>query len=247
MAITVTSPQFSFVQFGESSLVTSCNFPDIHLALPVYSENDVWFQFTLDTETSEEADALSSITNDSFSIGIVGSCDDDFLLEFDDAIERVRIGDTKILYNWKHGVPAFDTVIGIGECFYIKIKIDDGVTVSEYCSNAFQRIADDCHTTVVEYGNDDDAFDFNYCNSLPLEDSDPCEPTFIQFSNRATLNVPYTTSLQNKYGDFPNVQVWIYDGSELVDANIRPSLNGFPPTALTFDFGGMASGVIRIN
>lgn len=249
MAITITSPRFSFVQFGETDSVQSCNFPDVSLCLPVYDENDVAFQFVLVTDTEEEADALCDLTNDQIQVGIVESCDDGFLINFKEDFglipQRFRISPRQVLYNWEHGLPSFNTVISVGECFKVKIVVDGGY---EFCSNCFQRISDPCHTSLLEYGNDENAFGFNYCNGEAVdEDSDTCDPTIIQFTNKSTLVIPYTTSLQAKYGNAPSVQVWIYDeNNELVDMGIRVAFDTYPPTELRFDFGGNASGIIKI-
>lgn len=247
MAITILSPQFSFVQFGESSQITSCNFRDVHLCLPVFESDDVSFQFIIQTDTEDEADELCDLTNSKIRIGLVENCSDAFLLEFSSKPERFRIGLRQILYNWTAGFPNFDSVIDTGECFLVKVIIDD---TYQSCSNCFQRIGDPCHTSVIEYGNDENAFDFNYCNSEgTLVDIDTiCEPTFITFTNQATLVIPYTAELMNKYGVMPNVKAWIYDtNSELVDMGIRVAFDTYPPTELRFDFGGNASGVIKIS
>lgn len=246
MAITLSAPQFSFVQFSESNAVTSCNYRDINLCLPVYESTDVSFQFIAVTDTEEEADGLCDLANDKVKIGIVEDCSDGFLVEFTDKPQRFRIAPKQVLYNWTNGLPAFDSKIEVGECFMVKIVIDETYS---FCSNCFQRIGDPCHTSVVEYGNDENGFGFNYCNSAE-EDVDSavdCEPTIIQFTNEEYLVIPYTTSMQAKYGNMPSVQVWIYDeNNELVDMGIRVAFDSYPPTELRFNFGGSASGVIKI-
>lgn len=250
MAINITAPRFSFVQFSESDNVQSCNFRDIHLCLPVYDADDVAFQFVLVADTEEEADALCGLTNDKIEIGIVEDCADEYLINFkvDFGLipERYRISPKQILYNWSHGLPSFATVISAGECFKIKIRVDD---TYEFCSNCFQRISDPCHTSVLEYGNEENAFGFNYCAGEAVdEDNETCDPTIVQFTNKATLTIPYTASLSAKYGNTPSVQVWIYDeNNELVDMGIRVAFDTYPPTELRFDFGGPASGIIKIS
>lgn len=248
MAVTIISPRFSFVQFQESDLVTSCQFKDIHLCLPIYEASDVAFQFILQADTAEEADELCDLTNDKITIGITDECDNDPLLTFLDKPERYRISERQVLYLWRD-LTDFDTVVSEGECFLIKITVDlDAYGLYEFCSNCFQRISDNCHTSVIEFGNDENAFGYNYCFSGGEEEETTCEPTFIQFTNKETLIIPYTTSLQNKYGTVPSVHVWIYDiTGELVDMNIRASFDTFPPTEIRFDFGGPASGVIKIS
>ena len=246
MAITLSAPRFSFVQFSESNAVTSCNFTDIHLCLPVYDANDVAFQFIAVTDTEQEADDLCDLDNDKIKIGIVENCADGFLLEFNDKPNRFRIAPKQVLYNWSEGLPGFDSEIEVGGCFMVKIIIDETYS---FCSNCFQRIGDPCHTSVVEYGNDENGFGFNYCNSAEedIDNAGDCNPTEIAFTNEETLIIPYTAALQAKYGNLPSVQVWIYDeNSELVDMGIRVAFDAYPPTELRFNFGGSASGIIKI-
>jgi hypothetical protein len=247
MAIALSAPRFSFVQFSESSTVQS-SFPDIHLCLPVYDEDDVYFQFVIQTDTEEEADELCDIQNNLIEVGIVQTCSDDFLVNFTEAFnskpQRFRIGPKQILYNWQEGLPGFATAIDIGECFMIKILINE----TYFCSNCFQRIGDPCYTSVVEYGNDENAFGFNYCNSEgEAIDEDDCDPTIIQFTNQTHLAIPYTASLQAKYGNIPSVQVWIYDeSSELVNMGVPITFDAYPPTLISVDLGGPASGVLKL-
>ena len=248
MAIRIKSPRFSFVQFDESDVISSCQFADFTLCLPVYEDSDVNFQFILETDTEGEADVLCDLQNDLLEIGIADNCSDSIILPFEQKTERFRISKKQVLYNWSHGLPNFGTVVSIGKCFVIKIILQDVYYTTEFCSNCFQRISDPCHTSVVEYGNDDNAFGFDYCGGSAVDDvPETCEPTFIQFTNQPNIAIPYTAQLQAKYGQAPTVQVWIYDGTELVDMGIRVSFDGFPPTVITADFGGVSSGVIKIN
>lgn len=244
MAVTIISPRFSFVQFSEFDNVQSCQFNDINLCLPVYESSDVSFQFILQTDTEEEADDLATLANDNVTIGITDDCENDLLLTFLGKPERYRISERQLLYLWEN-LPDFETVINEGQCFIVKIIVDG---TYEFCSNCFQRIGDACHTSVIEFGNDENSFGYNYCFSGGEESEISCEPTFVQFTNKENLIIPYTASMQAKYGTMPTVQVWIYDiNGDLVDMNIRAGFDTYPPTQLIFDFGGSASGVIKIS
>lgn len=254
--VEILSPTHSFVQWDTSDAIESCNFPDIELCLPVYADNDVNFQFVLETDTEEEADDLCDLLNTKIAVGIVDTtsiygCADGFLLEFTaQKPQRFRISARQVLYNWVHGVPGFATVVSRGECFRIKILVDDTYS---FCSNCFQRIADPCHTSVIEYGNDDNFAGFNYCNSGGEDSGDgggagECEPTFITFTNIPYLTIPYTAALQNVYGAFPTIDVWTYDeNNNLVAMFQRTTLDNYPPTQIHTDFGGPSSGIIRIS
>lgn len=245
MAYRILSPTNSFVQFGESNLIQSCNFADFSLCLPVYEDDDVYFQFVVAADSEEEADALCDLTNDMVSVGLAESCATSLIKTFAEKPDRFRISPYQVLYNWSHGLPGFATVVNVGGCFVIKVTIDEA---TEACSNCFNRIASDCHTSVLEYGNEDNFAGFNYCNSQAVgEDSETCDPTFISFTNQSTLVIPYTAAMAAKYGDAPTIKVWIYEGTELVNMSVRQAFDAFPPTELRFDFGGPGSGIIKIS
>lgn len=244
MAYHISTSPFAFVQFAESDQIESCGFDDTHMCLPVFEASDVMFPWYITADTQEEADELCDLDAASVSVGLVQACADGFLLEFAQKPQRYRISDTQLLYVWNHGLPGFDGVIDIAECFHIKIRI----LLQTFCSNCFQRIKETCYTTVLEYYNDDNAFGFAYCPGGEGigETTDDCVPTIIQFSNQETMIIPWTASLNAKYGSAPNVQVWVNDGGELVQAGLRVAYDAYPPTELRIDFGGTASGIVKI-
>jgi hypothetical protein len=244
MAIRIISPINSFIRFGESNAITSCNFVDINLCLPVYEEDDIAFQFVAETDTVEEADALCDLTNSLVEVGLSGSCADE-MTPFVAKPERFRISDFQVLYNWSHGLPGFADLFGVGDCFVIKVSVGE----TEGCSNCLQRIGSDCHTSVLEYGNDDNAFGFNYCNSGAVDaDQAVCDPTFVTFTNALTLTIPYTAAMVAKYGTVPTLKSWLYDiNGELVNMSVRQAFDGYPPTEIRIDLGGLASGILKIS
>lgn len=245
--MSIVSPSKSFIQFGASTPDLHCIFGAIEdICLPVYDAEDVYFQFVLQAETSDEADDLCGVYN-TIQVGLVADCEDaDFLLEFNEQPERFRISPLQVLYNWSHGLPSFVGAIDINECFHIRIQ--NGV--DSYCSNCLQRIGDDCFTSVIEYGNDENAFGFNYCNSGSIGDSDDpvnCSPTEITFIDKATLTIPYTAALRTMYGDYPNVQAWVYIDGVLQNPGIQITMDGVPPSSIDLDFGGVSTGVVIIR
>lgn len=249
MALRIKAPVNSFVQWNEVDVIDSCNFDSFSLCLPVFQDKDVYFQFIVEGDTAEETDALCDLENSLMAIGIAANCGEDRLLTFEEKPNRFRISDKQVLYNWQHGFPNFRTVISNGQCFLIKITIQTVYTIYDFCSNCFQRISNPCHTSVIEYGNDDNAFGFDYCGGGAVESNDvDCEPLIVEFTNKENIEIPYTTQLQNKYGPVPSVQTWIYDDSgDLVDMGIRESFDMFPPTKIKIDFGGFSSGIIKIS
>lgn len=249
MARRIISPANSFIQFNSTGdTATSCNFRDIPFCLPVFLEDDVAFQFVVENDTIEEADELCDLTNSAIIIGIVSDCSGSVLKQFTEKPERFRISDFQVLYNWSHGLPGIFDVVNVGDCFNIKVLTTGSAFDS--CSNCLQRILSDCHTSVIEYANDENFAGFNYCNSgaVDSDSSTNCDPTFISFTNASTLTIPYTASMIAKYGNVPTIKTWIYDGSgDLVNMSVSQKLDAYPPTQIIIDLGGNASGIVKIS
>lgn len=247
MPYRITTSRFSFVQFDDTDNIVDCEFTTQKMCLPVFDVNDVWFQFIIESDTEEESDALCEIGTEPITIGLVENCGDGYLVEFAEKPTRYRISPTKVLYVWQQGLPNFFNYIRVGQCFHIMVSkpsIDD----QTFCSNCFNRISGDCHTSVLEYSNDENAFGFNYCAGEDTgQDEAECEPTIIEFTNQANLTIPWTAFLQAKYGIAPNIQVWTYDeNGELVAMGQRVEMDAIPPTEIRIDFGGVSSGFIKI-
>lgn len=255
----VLSPIGSFIQFQNINLM-HCVFGEVKRTLPIYADDDVAFQFVV-RGSAEEITELAAFSSTGVSIGLAGPEDELFsptLLEFTDIPERFKLSDTEILYNWTHGFPGFKDVINVGDCFRVQIIINTSGSEDVFISNDFERIGDDCFSSVIEYGSDENGFGFNYCGSGSVTgpggedpgviDGATCEPTRITFTNQAILQIPYTASLQAAYGSLPTVQAWIYNESgELVNAGISIKFDASPPTLITLDFGGPADGVLIIK
>jgi hypothetical protein len=251
MGYSIITPENSFVRFGETEGVTHCIHGEFKDCLPVYADDDVYFQFVARADTSEEADALCTPGQSGLEIGLVRECEQEGNdVDFTGTPERYRLDATHVLYNWQHGLQGMAGFYEVGDCFKIRASVGVGENVTTACSNCFIRIGNDCFTSVIEYENEENFAGFNYCNAgAPVEDTGTsCEPTVIQFSNKSTLTIPYTALLQSLYGDVPTVQVWIDDGSgSLVNMGITATLDTYPPTVLNFDFGGPATGIIIIR
>lgn len=249
MAYSITSPAQSFIQFSETGIIDHCVFDNLRFCLPVFEDRDVAFQVFING-TESEIDALCGIYGSPIAVGIVNACDDaDFLLEFtanpyNDVPEIYRLSDTQLLLNWSHGVPGFTNIISYGECFKIRIQIG----LVKFCSNCFERTSDNCFTSVIEYSADENAFGFNYCGSGATAAGElTCEPLIIPFENQGTMSIPYTQMLIDLYGPVPTIQVWISDGTNLVNMGITATFDAYPPNVLGFDFGGVASGIVVLK
>lgn len=239
--------EFSFIQFAETDLIGNCNFANTDMCLPAYDENDAWFQFVIAADSEAEADAICT-NGAALSMGIVEQCSDaGFLILFAQRPARFRITSTRVLYVWQNGLPGFQGFMQVGECFYIKIRVG----VQEFCSNCFQRIGDDCHTSVIQFSNEDNFAGYNYCAGANFEqeqdDGTVCEPLEIPFVHASTMTIPWTAYLSDRYGDLPSVEVWVYDeNNELIKPGIVAKLDTYPPTEIILDFGGDSSGIVKI-
>lgn len=255
------SPAASFIQFSEMD-TEHCTFGTVRATLPILNEADVAFQVYVQG-TEDEIDELATFgNNDGVKFGIAATdIYQSILLEFADIPERFRVSDTQILYNWTAGLPGFYDVVNIGECFTILAIVTTGGEEQLFTSNQFIRIGDDCFTSLLEYGSDDNAFGFNYCASA-VDPTDPggggeeeppvtpptCQPTRIVFTNMTTMRIPYTAQLEALYGATPTVQAWIYDETgDLVNMGISIRMDGSPPTEINLNFGGNASGIVIIK
>lgn len=249
MAITIVNLPNSFVRFSEDPGPDNvCGWEDLQFNLPVYAQDDVSFQFVVNASTQEEADDLCQPDASEVSVSLVQDCNTaPGLIDFAEKPTRFRLSPTQLLYNWQNGFPGWPGPILENQCFRVRVLLN-GVP---HCSNNFERIAEECFTSVLEFGNDEDAFGFKYCYGGGVDAGDDvsaCEPTIIQFINQGTLIIPYTSLLENKYGQVPTVQVWIYDeNNELTNMGIQAKFDAFPPTQLLFDFGGPATGIIVIR
>lgn len=248
MALQIVTPKASFVRWAQTDVLEHCIFDNIRQCLPVFEEDDVAFQFLLEGSPAE-IQALCGPYGTAIQVGIVNNCADPaFLIEFPQAPDVFRLSDTQLLVNWTRGLPGFATEISIYECFKIRVKIG----LETFCSNCFERINEECFTSVVEYSSDENSFGFNYCGSGAIQTSGgaatDCEPTLVLFTNQTILAIPYTTQLQDKYGPAPTVQVWIYDlTGELINATVQIAFDTYPPNFINVDLGGVASGVLIIK
>ncbi len=257
MAIVISSPVNSFIQFNPTEATALCIWGTVNFCLPVFADEDIYFQF-IATGTAAEIDAICTTDGGGVELAIVRECgEEEPLIMFAEKPVRYRLSPTQALFNWSHGLPGFVAAVAVGECVKIQVTVD--VTpygypeeIVQVCSNCLQRIASDCFTSVIEYGNDEDGFGFKYCGGgeVPVGPDNPpdCSPTIVQFVGVPTLSIPYTAVLSDKYGDFPTVQVWIYDGTgQLLNMGITAAFDTYPPTMINIDTGGVSSGIVVIR
>ena len=243
--------EHSFIKFGVADTETHCVFGTIAMYLPVYADTDLAYEFVVQG-TSSEIDALCTLDGSEIDMELVNDCGDMSSLTGTIApqFQRVRLGDTQVLYMWSGTLTGWPGNISSGECFRIRVTVSSSYGSLVSCSNILQRITDPCFTSVIEYGNDEDAFGFKYCQGGEIATAGDvsCEPTNITFFNQATLDLPYTAQLQAKYGAIPTVQAWLYDPmGNLINMGITITFDNVPPTNIHFDMGGPASGLVIIR
>lgn len=247
MAYRLLTMQNSFIRFDGGHTFTHCLWGEVTECLPVYAEDDIAFQFVVEADTEAEADALCEPYTSGIDMGLILDCDQvGFTHEFTELPERYRISTTQVLYNWPHGAEGMTGNVAIGQCFSIRVVVAE----TNYCSTCFQRIPDPCFTSVLDYSNDENFAGFNYCNAGGIDsgESVSCDPEVYSFTNQDTMTIPYTASLVDRFGEVPTVQAWIYDEfGVLTNMGIVATFDAMPPTSISFNFGGTASGIIIIR
>lgn len=247
MGYSILNPENSFIRFDGQNTLTHCIHGEFSTCLPVYQELDIAFQFIVVTDSEAEADNLCLPGESGVEMGLVLDCaQEGFTHEFTEQPDRFRISTLQVLYNWPHGTPGMVGNVDIGQCFYIRVVL----AFNNYCTNCFQRIPDPCFTSVIEYGNDENFAGFNYCNAGAIDQGETiinCDPEIYSFTNQDQVVIPYTASLVDKFGPVPTVQVWIYMDGELQNVGVVATFDAMPPTLITINMGGPASGIIILR
>lgn len=258
MAVNIISPPNSFLRFNGTP-EDNCIHGVIDLPLPVVYSSDYAFQWILTGATEAETDGIYGAN---IEVGLVNDCDDlAMIITFPNTYTRSKKSPTQILYNWGAGFPGFTSVVSIGECFRVRVRVN-GVNVG--CSNSLKRIAiddDTCFTSVISYSSDSGGFGFFDCGpttqlpegvpggGIPYDEYGNCISMDIPFTNVPNISIPITAEMVDSYGVLPSVQIWIYNELGILQ-NIGISaqfLGGYPPTGIYADFGGNSSGIIHIS
>lgn len=257
MAAHVYSPEHSFVRFDQEP--EPIGSPQTEFAFPMIDDDDVAFQFIIETDTEQEANQLCDIGHTKIHVGITQQAGNVFDLDYFTAPynmkpERYRIAPNRVLYNWEFGAPDFSDVIGPEKCFRFMVRVELSTGISYHkTTSRFMRIAADEYTSVLEYGSPKNAFGFVYCGYYEDDptgnDSETCIDYVQPFSNQSVLVIPYTQAMRDQYGDAPTVDVYIYDSTtgKFQKTIVSIGLDAVPPTVITVDLGGPASGFIKIS
>lgn len=152
----IVFPKYSFIKFGFSS-------PDFGYCLPIIEDSDFTFQVLSKSTTAAEADTVWALPVDSWKLILVdnnGAELRNWTVTDGYVFSRYRVSDTNIIFYWSLPFNEFDSLVDCGECFNLKLVTPD----ETYFSNCFKRICEDGYLTILEYWNDEDYAEFNYCN-----------------------------------------------------------------------------------
>jgi len=255
MSANVLTPEHSFVRFDAEPPGNSCGSPDVEFCFPIVHEDDVAFQFIIETDTEQEANELCDIGHTKIQVGITTD-GVNFTRNFTGLLglkpERYRIASNKVLYNWSHGAPDFDESIAMEGCFQFMVRAQLSTGVVTGLSSCFQRIPEDCFTSVIEFASPKNAFGFIYCGYFEdaiNDGADDCIDFVQPFVNQSVLSIPYTQAMRDQYGDLPDVEVFIHNpATGLFEKTILSiGMDAVPPTVITVDLGGPSSGYIKIS
>lgn len=168
MAIVLTTPTFSFLQFSEND--QPCAWSE-KPCLPVYDLNDLRFRVNAAVTGDDKADFATY----AIGAGITLDCDTPGILTENYRGTWVMTesgeGDNPDLWvgvmKWNDDglFPLYDA----GQCFSIMLFKTSNAHTGEYSleclETCFTKITDTCSphpSSIVEYYNDSNAFDFNY-------------------------------------------------------------------------------------
>lgn len=218
MAVTLTTPDHSFVQIGSGELDASC-VPEIALCLPVYVLNDLSFQVIANVPKADEPwfevefEEASETRKHTIWGMICRDCENP-LSEFSETsfsftgtwtqIAEGGTGADTWLGNFTaNGQEELFNLLEAGECFNIcfyrvKVNVLDltqvvGVTTTLIActETCFNKITDPCFTSWFTYKCYENSFDFNYENSFVNQIRLPCYLSNMQLPSE---ELSYTKS-----------------------------------------------------
>ncbi len=171
--------QFSPTCFYAPLGVEDCNLPK-QVCLPVYSKNDIQFQFLITCTTTAEDTAIrngaSGVEGPQllFTLGAYTDC-----LNFQEQLAPPERHAT--LHIYPLGAPGSMQFLATvnswpidkiatylpGQCIFLNVLMEDATDlISRFsvlgCTGCLQKIADPCFTSVIKYRNNEDAFYLTY-------------------------------------------------------------------------------------
>ncbi len=188
MAINITTPDHSFVRFGDS-INESCTEPQ-HICLPVTQLNDINFQVIVTSDDVGDYTKLESSTGGlAYIVSVCRSCQSnaDEQCNYWKKIEFVSTGldiyAIGTIGGDTHSTATFDAMAD-GDCFSLclyKVTWTGGGTMPNLCtptpglvityvncSNCFTKQEDDCFTSLISYRSNEDSMGFLYTGNSNL-------------------------------------------------------------------------------
>lgn len=177
MAISIISPQFSFVKFKKSYSMDEANNWEHTLApgkyidwpLPIQDVGDLRYMFKIIAPTLDDqvaiCDWVGSTTG--FSLSVIPGIHT-AVAGFGYPVTQnlqatwVRISETEWIVFVEQPLPGtFEANIAIGDCFQLRLAY---AGTEFWISNPFMRVADDGYTTSFLYRCENDQYGFWYCH-----------------------------------------------------------------------------------
>lgn len=249
----IHSPKYSFVKFGSPEASNNCCDGEQEFCIPVIEETDTYFQFKIVGASFAETESIWATPLSEFQLALVRGIGNTAITvpantlrnwTVDDSLlfEKYRTAATEVTYLWRNPFKDILTLIDCDGCFQLALiaNITDPATV--LLSNCFTRACRDCYTSVLKYTNEEDAFDFNYCNianpvnrvRLPFFFQQP------QFSDDETIYVKSDGSIKMlKSVTKKEYQVSTEHFPEYIHEKLK--------VALSHDFTAISSGTYNGN
>lgn len=186
MAIVVSSPEHSFVNFTPSE-VSTCN-DSTEVCLPVASLEDLNFMLLA---TGDTTNLLTNNTGGlAYIVSICRTCEDEISCNY---FNRIMWGISGEVEGNKTGIVNTETIdstdfdaLAEGDCFKLclfKVEWPNGDTIPSNlcntqpsltvtnigCSQCFVKQTDICYTTLVKYRSSEDSMGFTYTGNTDLD------------------------------------------------------------------------------
>jgi hypothetical protein len=170
-AINIISPKYSFVNFNPANSTANCCIGENEVCLPVCAETDLIFQFNITTANIQDAnDLMNNAVSDIqlLLLDVNGNLVHNWTATDNLLFERYRTGATQVTYLWRNTLLGLIGLIQYNQCFSFKIyastAINSNIETKEAFSNCFILKSHDCFTSVLDYANNENYADFQYCN-----------------------------------------------------------------------------------
>jgi len=156
---------------------TGCCPTDKEYCVPVVENDDLKFQYQINTDTADDDYAIMELNNEDIELLLLEGADNvagtapaatirNYTSQDNLYFEKFRTGETEITCVFDQSLLSLETYIALDACFQLAVSIDDGVTSDLiFVSNCFKRVAASCFLTLISFRCLEDQFGFRYCNT----------------------------------------------------------------------------------